>query len=144
MKISQVMTPSVVSVPPTATLQQAAELMRDRDIGALPVRDQERLIGILTDRDIAVRAIAEGRDPNRTEASTIMTQGPVYCFEDDEIEAAARMMQERQIRRIVVLDRAENPVGMLSLGDISLNTRDVGLSGEVLNEVSKPHQEAAH
>ncbi|HEY8668436.1 MAG TPA: CBS domain-containing protein [Tepidisphaeraceae bacterium] len=137
MLLKDVMTRGVAEVPPGATLKEAAEKMRSLDVGALPVCTGEKLIGMLTDRDIAVRAVAEGCDPSRTMVSDAMTPDVTYCFEDDDVDEAARIMEEKQIRRLLVLDRNKHAVGIVSLGDIATHTRDRSLSGEVLERVSE-------
>jgi len=137
MQIKQVMTKGVEVVRPDDTLQDAARKMKSIDVGPLPVCDGERLIGMITDRDIIVRATAEGRDPKTTSVKEAMTPEVVCCYEDEDIEEAAALMKEHQIRRLVVLDRNKKLVGILSLGDIAADS-DEGLSGEVLERVSEP------
>src|SRR5215813_1316925 len=99
MQVSEAMTPEVVSIAPGASLMEAARLMRGLDVGPLPVSEQGRLVGVVTDRDITVRATAEGRDPRTTEVREVMTPRVVYCREDDEVQKVARLMQEKQLRR---------------------------------------------
>jgi CBS domain-containing protein len=112
--------------------------MRDHDVGALPVCDGERLIGMLTDRDIAIRAVAEGRDPRSTRARDVITEKVRYVFEDQDVQEAARMMEEAQIRRLPVLNRDKKLVGVLSLGDLAVRFHDEDLSGEALEQISQP------
>ena len=140
MQIREVMTKGVEVVRPEETLQNAAQKMKSIDVGPLPVCDGERLVGMITDRDIIVRATAEGRDPKTTPVKDAMTPEVVYVFEDQDIEEAASLMKERQIRRLVVLDRNKKLVGILSLGDIAADTRDDRLSGDVLERVSEPSE----
>jgi len=132
------MTRSVEVIAPDASLRDAAARMRDLDLGALPVCDGARLLGVLTDRDITVRAAADGQDPNLARASEVMSPDVVYCFEDDLVEDASRLMEEKQIRRLVVVSRDKDLVGMLSLGDVALNTGDESLAGQALERVSEP------
>jgi CBS domain-containing protein len=141
MQIKQVMTRGVEVIRPEETLQEAARKMKSIDVGPLPVCDGDRLVGMITDRDIIVRATAEGRDPKTTPVKEAMTPGIVYAFEDQDIEEAASLMKERQIRRLVVLDRNKRLVGILSLGDIAEDTDDE-LSAEVLERVSEPSEPA--
>jgi CBS domain-containing protein len=137
MQVNEVMTRGVECVSPDATLQEAARKMKDLDVGPLPVCDNDRLAGILTDRDIAVRAVAEGRDPRATRVRDVLSPGVVYCFEDDDVQEAARLMEEKQVRRLVVLDRAKRLVGIVSLGDLAVQTSDRDLAGKALEEVSR-------
>ena len=106
----------------------------------LPVCENDKLLGMLTDRDIAVRAVATGCDPRRTPVCDVMTPGPVWCYEDDDIREAARIMEEKQIRRLLVLDRNKHAVGIVSLGDIATRIGNDHLSGDVLQQVSQPSQ----
>src|SRR5205809_5129978 len=110
MQVREVMTHHVEVVRPDTTLQEAAQKMRNLDVGPLPVCDGERLVGMLTDRDITVRATAEGRDPTTTQAREVMTPEVFYCFEDQDVSEAARIMQEHQIRRILVVSREKRLV----------------------------------
>jgi CBS domain-containing protein len=137
MLVSEVMTRGVVCVSPETTLQEAARKMKSLDVGPLPVCDDDRLAGMITDRDIAVRAVAEGRDPNATRVGEVMTPEVVYCFEDEELEEAVRLMQEKQVRRLVVLDRDRRLCGIVSLGDVAVSTGDQRLAGKTLESVSQ-------
>jgi CBS domain-containing protein len=142
MQIKEVMTRGVEVIRPEDTLQEAARKMKTIDVGPLPVCDGERLVGMITDRDIIVRATAEGRDPKTTPVKEAMTPGIVYVYEDQDLEEAARVMKDRQLRRLVVLDRNKKLVGILSLGDIAADTKDEELSGEVLEKISEPSEPA--
>src|SRR5579885_1617400 len=105
-------------LPPSATLKQAADQMRTHDYGFLPVGENDRLIGALTDRDIAIRAVAEGRDPAKTTVKDIMTKGIHYCFETDSLEDVAQQMEKLQVRRLVVLNKDKRLTGIISFGDL--------------------------
>jgi CBS domain-containing protein len=140
MQIKDVMTRGVEVIRPEDTLQEAARKMKSIDVGPLPVCDGERLVGMITDRDIILRATAEGRDPKTTPVKEAMTPGIVYVYEDQDLDEAAQLMKERQLRRLVVLDRNKRLVGILSLGDIAADTRDDKLSGDVLEKVSEPSE----
>lgn len=142
MKVHEVMTASPEVIRPDATLQEAALTMRQLDIGPLPVcEDDGTLVGILTDRDITIRATAEGRDPFTTLVRDVMTSDVVlYVFEDQEVEEAARVMEQNQIRRLAVLDRNRQLAGILSLGDIALAGADEDVTAETLEEISQPGQ----
>ena len=138
MRVSEVMTRGAECVSPEATLQEAARKMRDLDVGPLPVCDNDRLAGMLTDRDITVRAVADGRDPKTTRVREAMSPGITYCFEDDDVKEAARLMREKQVRRLVVLNRDKRLAGIVSLGDLAVETCDEHLTGKTLEEVSQP------
>ena len=124
MEVRDVMTSDVVSIPPELTLQDAASIMKTLDVAALPVSDGERLIGVITDRDITLRAIAEGRDPRTTDVADVMTSEVVCCHEDDEVQRAAGLMQREQLRRLLVIDAGGRLVGIVSLGDVKREARE--------------------
>ena len=138
MQLKNIMTPDVEFVPPETTLTLAAQKMRALDIGPLPVCDGTRLVGMLTDRDITIRAVADGRDPNAISVREVMTPEISYCFEDQDVKEAARVMEEQQIRRLPILSRDKQLVGIVSLGDLAVRTRDRQLAGEILEQVSEP------
>ena len=137
MQVQDIMTADVTSVGPHTTLQQAAQKMRDLDVGSLPICDGDRLVGIVTDRDIAIRAVADGVDPSQCMVSEIMSEGVEYCFADDDVEEAAEHMRRKQIRRLLVLNRDKQLAGILALGDIAV-TGDEEQVGETLEEISEP------
>jgi CBS domain-containing protein len=141
MKLRDIMTKQVQEVPPEATLQEAAQLMKSIDTGALPVCDHHRLIGMITDRDITIRGTASGQSPQQAHVSDVMTNDLIFCYEDEDVEEAARLMEARQIRRLPVLDRSKRLVGIVSLGDIAVRQHNDALSGEVLEQVSQPVQQ---
>jgi len=138
MKISEIMTPEVGVLAPEATLDEAAEQMRDLDVGLLPVCDGDRLVGMITDRDITIRAVAEGMDPREIQVGSVMTPEVRYCYEDQDVEDAAKLMNELQIRRLPILNRGKRLVGIVSLGDLATRTDDTTISGETLEGVSEP------
>jgi CBS domain-containing protein len=135
------MTRNVKVIDSTATLLEAAELMRDSDIGALPVADAGRPIGMLTDRDIVVRALADYKDPNRTRVRDIITPRLSTIYADQDISEAAELMAKQQVRRLLVLDHDKAPVGILSLGDIGKSESTASAGAEALRGVSEPHRE---
>lgn len=138
MKLSEIMTTSVEMVQPDDTLQLAARKMRDRDIGFLPVCDGGMLMGVLSDRDLAIRALAEGMDTTVMLSRDLMTTPAIYGYEDQDITEAAKIMEANQIRRLVIISREDQSlVGVVSLGDIARHTSPE-LSGEVLQRVSEP------
>jgi len=138
MKIKEIMTPGVEVISPEATLQQAAAKMRRLNIGPLPVCDGDQLVGMLTDRDITVRAVAEGCDPTTTTVREAMTPDLAYCFEDQDIEVAVQTMERYQIRRLPILSRDKRLVGLVSLGDLAVSSGDQRQVGETLKQVSEP------
>ena len=138
MNVKDIMTRDVEVVHPDDAIKEAARRMRDRDIGFLPVCDGDRLVGVVTDRDLILRGLAEGTDPGTNIGRDLMTSPVVYCFDDQDVKEATRLMEDHQIRRVAVLRREDKRlVGVLSLGDIARSsTRKV--SGEVLESVSEP------
>src|SRR5882724_1133542 len=122
MRVSEVMTRDVECTSPSATIQDAAVKMKARNIGPLPVREKNKLVGMVTDRDISIRATAEGKSPSEVHVRDVMTPKVVHCYEDSLIEEAARMMQDQQIRRLVVINHNKQLVGIVSLGDLALKT----------------------
>jgi CBS domain-containing protein len=140
MRLKDVMTKNVEVIESSATIREAAQKMKTLDVGPLPVLEGHQLVGMITDRDITVRAIAEGRDPNTTKVKEVITTEMIYGFEDQDVQEAAKLMGEKQIRRLVVLDHEQRLVGIVSLGDLSVDTRDKKMAGEVLKKVSQPSQ----
>jgi CBS domain-containing protein len=137
-QLQDIMTRDVEVIHPDATIQEAARQMRGLDLGPLPVCDGDRLVGMLTDRDITVRATAEGRDPKTTKVREVMTCEVLYAFEDQGVTEAARLMEEHQIRRLVILNRDKRLVGIVSLGDVAVHTDNERLAGEVVERMSEP------
>ena len=119
MQIKDVMTPNAQWIDPKTSIAEAAVKMRDQNLGVLPVGDGTRLIGMITDRDMAVRAVADRRDPATTKVSDIMTAEIRYCFDDQSAEEVAQNMGEQRIRRLPVVDRDKRLVGIISLGDLA-------------------------
>lgn len=137
MKIKDVMTSQVRFVWPDTTLVAAARLMRDIDVGVLPVCENHKLTGIITDRDITLRGIAESMDPWETPVREVMSRQVAYVSEDQDVEEATHLMEARQIRRLPVLDHNHHLIGMVSLGDLATGVYGE-LAGHVLKEVSAP------
>ena len=138
MRVSEAMTREVRVATPGQSIQDVAKIMAEIDAGAMPVGENDRLVGMITDRDIAIRAVAEGWDARSKKVSDVMTPDVVYCFEDQDVDEAARMMRSRQIRRLVVLNRDKRLVGIVSLGDLAVETGDRDLAGKTLEHVSEP------
>ena len=141
MNLSEIMTREVEIIQPDDTLRLAAQKMRDRDIGFLPVCDGDSLMGVLSDRDIAIRALADGMDINVMLGRDLMTTPAIYCFDDQDVTDAAKLMGENQIRRLVILGReSERVVGVISLGDLARKGIS-DISGQVLQRVSEPENQ---
>jgi CBS domain-containing protein len=138
MKLSEIMTRDVVIMQPDDSLQSAAKKMRERNIGFLPVCDGEDLIGVISDRDITIRALADGMDVSIMLGRDLMTAPAIYCFDDQDVSEAAKIMEENQIRRLVVLGRDDKRlVGVVSLGDLARH-EPADRSGHILQKVSEP------
>lgn len=141
MNVAEIMTSSVESVAEADNIVAAAAKMRDLNVGALPVRnDENKMTGMITDRDIVVRAIVNGKDPNSSMIREAMTSGVVSCPAELPVKDAVALMEKQQIRRLVVLDKNNNAVGILALGDIAVKAPGKDLCGEAVEEISKPAQ----
>jgi CBS domain-containing protein len=136
MKIKDIMTKEVKYINPNTTIKEAAHIMRDKDIGSLPVSENDQIIGVITDRDIAIRAIANGSDPQTETVKQIMTPKCLYCFEEDSVEDTAKNMAENQIRRLPVMNKEKRLVGIISLADISIKASKQA-AGEALQSISQ-------
>jgi len=137
MKIQDTMTRHVHIANPAMSLRQAARMMAEIDVGALPVGENDRLVGMITDRDIAVRAVAEGRGPE-TPVREIMSLDVCYCFEDQELDEVAANMGDVKVRRLPVVNRDKRLVGIISLGDVALADDPEGAATSALCGVSEP------
>jgi CBS domain-containing protein len=145
MKVSDAMTPEVRMVGPEDSIQEAARLMADMDVGALPVSDDDRLVGMVTDRDIAVRAVAHGKSAD-TRVREVMSWEVMYCFEDQDLEDVALNMGDIKVRRLPVVNRDKRLVGIISVGDLA-RFQDAQTTGEALAGISEPggaHSQTAH
>lgn len=138
MEIAKVMHAPAEWVEANTPVAEVARRMKDSDIGALPVGRDDRLIGMVTDRDLALRVLADGRDPAKTTAEQVMTGGVVWCLNNQTVEDALHMMEQKKIRRLPVIDEKKRLVGMLSLGDIA-DAMPRQLLGEVVNAVADHH-----
>jgi len=138
MKIREIMTQQVETVSPDTSLKEAARMMRDADIGFLPVGENDRLVGTLTDRDIAIRAVADGKDPNSSKVRDAMSSDLVFAFEDQDSNEAAQIMSEKQIRRLPILNRDKRLVGVVAVGDLATKTHDDDVVGQTMEDVSRP------
>lgn len=138
MKVKDVMHSGVSWVEPGTKLSAIAKTMQAEDIGAVPVGENDRLIGMVTDRDIACRGLTGGKSPDKLTARDVMTKGITFCRENEEVDDAIRIMENKKIRRLPVINEDKRMVGMLSIGDIS-HSLPQDLSGEVLKAVSAHH-----
>jgi CBS domain-containing protein len=137
MQIKDVMTREVEVIHPDATLENAAAKMDELNVGSLPVCDGDRVLGMITDRDITVRATAVGGDPTAIRTRDVMSADVIYGFEDQHVKDAAKLMREAQIRRLIVLNRDKRLVGIVALGDLAVDS-DEKLAGKTLKQVSEP------
>lgn len=138
MKVREAMHKGVAWADPATPISKIAQLMREHDVGSIPIGEDDRLVGMVTDRDIVIRGLANGRDPSSLTARDVMTKGILYCRDEEDLDDATRMMELKQVRRLPVIDRDKRMVGMLSLGDVS-TVCDQEQSGEVLQAVSAHH-----
>jgi CBS domain-containing protein len=138
MKVREIMNSQVQQISSSAMISEAANRMKIHNVGVLPVLQDNKIIGMLTDRDIVVRAVAVGMNPRMTVVKDIITPEVLYCSEDDDIEKAAKIMEDSQVRRLLVLGSEDTVVGLLSLGDIALKTSNNRLTWEVLERVCGP------
>ena len=137
MQLKDVMSTDVQLTDPNATLKEAAIAMRQGDFGLLPVGADDRLVGTISDRDITVRAVADGKDPNTTTVGDVMSKGIQYCFEDQSVEEAAQLMSRAQIRRLPIVNRDKRLVGIVALGDLAVESSAQRPAGEALTGVSQ-------
>jgi CBS domain-containing protein len=137
MNVRQIMTSDVECIEPTTTLKEAAQRMKTLDVGFLPVSEKDRLVGTVTDRDIAIRSVAEGHNVSKTKVSEIMTRDVFCCYDDQDVAECGRLMQEKEVRRMLVLDRDEKMIGVVSLGDIARTDGEEPVAAITLKEVSR-------
>lgn len=138
MKVEDAMHKGVTWVAPDTKISELALKMREEGIGSIPIGENDRLIGMVTDRDIAIKAFADGKDPAALTARDVMSGPILYCRSDEDIEDAVRIMEQHQVRRLPVIDRNKRMVGILSLGDIASST-DRAFTGEVAQMVAEHH-----
>jgi CBS domain-containing protein len=135
MKVREIMTSNVECLSPESNLREIAQKMKSLDVGFIPVCENDRLVGTVTDRDIVIRAIAESRDINNTQARGVMTRDIVYAFEDEDVKDVAEKMRDKDVRRILILDKSKRLVGVVSIGDISKVEEKV--SGKTLRDIAE-------
>jgi CBS domain-containing protein len=136
MKVSDAMSRKVQLAAPNQTICDVARIMADIDAGVLPVQENDRLVGMITDRDIAIRAVAQHKSPD-TKVSEVMSREVLYCFEDQEIDEVARNMGDVKVRRLPVMNRSKRLVGILSLGDLSREHEDTAAE-QAMSQISQP------
>lgn len=141
MQLKEMMTTPVQTVTPDSSLEEVAKKMRTQDVGSLPVCDNNKIVGIVTDRDIAIRGVADGLNPAQTKVREVMTTQVHSCPAETDANEAFKIMEDKQIRRLIVTDQTQNPIGIISLGDIALRVHQKQ-AGEVVKEVSKDRQAA--
>ncbi|MHC4762994.1 MAG: CBS domain-containing protein [Planctomycetota bacterium] len=138
MQVKEIMTCNVETISSDANLVEAAQKMRALEVGALPIWENDELIGMITDRDITIRGVADKKNPSSTSVKEIMTSEVCCCFEDDDIHEAAKMMEEKSIHRLLVVNSNNEPVGFVSLSDFAVKSHDEHLTYEVLERISGP------
>jgi len=136
MRVGEVMTRDVVAVPVDATIVEAAELMKNHDIGFLPVVASDVLVGVLTDRDIVIRGICEHANPYLTPVRSVMSTEPIWCYADDVLTDAADILADNHVRRLIVIDNNKNLAGPLSIDDLAAKMSSDRLLGDLLRHVS--------
>jgi CBS domain-containing protein len=145
MKVREAMTGNVCLCDPDLSIREAAQMMADQDIGALPVGENDRLVGMVTDRDIAVRAVARGLSPD-TKIRQVMSQEVKYCFDDEDLDDVAQNMGDIKVRRLMVLNRDKRLVGIVSMGDLA-QCEDAKQTGQTMADITIPggaHSQTAH
>lgn len=138
MQVKDIMTYNPETIDAQANLVEAASKMKKLEVGALPIRQNGKMIGLITDRDITMRAVAETKNPTSTTVKDIMTADVCSCCQDDDIHEAATIMEDNSIHRLLVLDRDNDPIGFVSLSDFAVKSHDERLTCEVLERISEP------
>jgi len=136
-KLKDLMSRDVQVISPDGTIKEAAQQMRKGNFGMMPVGENDRMIGTISDRHIAIRAVAEGKDPS-TKVREVMSEGIVWAYEEDSVDDAAKLMGDRQIRRLPIVNADKRLVGIVALGDFAVVSADIEVAGEALSEISKP------
>ena len=136
-QLRDVMSRDVKLVTPDTTIREAAQQMRDGDFGMLPVAENDRMVGAISDRDIAIRAVADDKGPTTT-VREVMSDGICWVYEDESVDEAARIMSERQVRRLPVVSRDKRLVGIVTLGDFAVESSAIEPAAEALSGISQP------
>ena len=141
-KVADIMTRSVESVAPETPIREAAEKMKTRNIGSLPVCESNRLVGTLTDRDVTIRVTAEGRDPAKTKVGDVMSKEIVTCMPDQDLSEAEQLMHDHQVRRLPVVDENRALVGYLAMAKLAQSEQDEKITGRVIKGISETKKPA--
>ena len=136
-QLKHLMSRDVQVISPDMSIGEAAKKMRDGGFGMMPVGEDDRMIGTISDRDIAIRAVADGKDAH-TKVRDVMSEGIAWAYEDDSVEQAATIMSERQVRRLPVVDRDKRLVGIVALGDFAVKPSELRPAAQALSEISRP------
>ncbi len=136
-KLKDVMSRDVQVISPDDTIKEAAQHMRKGNFGMMPVGEDDRMIGAISDRDIAIRAVADDKGPG-TKVREVMSERIVWAYEDDSVDDAVKLMSEHQIRRLAIVNADKRLVGIVALGDFAVVSADIEAAGEALAEISKP------
>lgn len=137
MLAKEIMSKKPEFLPPTATLMDAAEKMSSHDYGFIPVGENDRLLGAITDRDLTVRGLAKGKDPQKTQVKDVMSPKIQYCYENDDLKTVAQKMEQQKVRRLVVLNEKKRMTGVISFGDIVTKSHDAKICTEIASAVSE-------
>lgn len=137
MLVKDIMNPTVDVIHYADSVQEAARRMAEGDYGSLPVEKDDKMVGMITDRDITLRVVAPAKDPQRTTVEEVMSGGVNYCFEDDDVDTLAHKMQESRYRRIPVVNRDKRLVGIVSLGDLATGAHNKDITQETLEEICR-------
>ena len=137
MRVKDIMTKIVLLIPQETSAEDAARMMRDNSVGLLPIGEKAHIAGVVTDRDLLVRVMAAGKDPKHTPVSEVMTAKSFHCFDDEDVEDACFMMQDKRVRRLLVFDRRRDLIGILSLDDVATRTNKEELTGYALSKIAK-------
>jgi CBS domain-containing protein len=136
-QLKDLMSRDVKVISPDMTIGEAAKKMRDGDFGMMPVGEDDRMIGTISDRDIAIRAVAEGKEAG-TKVRDVMSEGIIWAYEDDSVEQVATIMSKHQVRRLPVVNRDKRLVGIVALGDFAVESSEIQPAAKALSEISKP------
>ena len=136
-KVKELMSPNVQVISPEQTIQEAAKLMHDGNFGMMPVGENDRMIGSISDRDIAIRAVAVGKAPS-TKVRDVMSEGIYWAYEDDDVTKVAKLMSDHQIRRLPIVNADKRLTGIVALSDFAVDAADIAIAGKALAEISQP------
>jgi CBS domain-containing protein len=137
MRVKDIMTKLVLIIPEETSAEDAARIMRDNNVGILPIGEKDHIVGVVTDRDLLVRVMAAGKDAKHTPVNAVMTPEAFHCFDDQDVEDACFMMEEKRVRRLLVFNRRRDLIGILSLDDVATRTNKEDLTGYALSKVAK-------